>query len=231
MYNTERFRFPYVSYKKNTIIASIKLIHHLVFMYAYSNQKKGGIMMSLLNEILDYNQSFVESREYEKYETTKFPNKKTVILTCMDTRLLELLPKALNLNNGDVKTIKNAGALVSHPFGSIMRSILIAVYQLQAEEVLVIAHHDCGMSGLKAEPVIDSMLSRGVKDETIDTLTYSGINIKKWLHGFDNVTESVEHSVEVIKNHPLMPEGVPVHGLVIDPKTGKLDLIVDGYQS
>ncbi|NWQ43104.1 carbonic anhydrase [Bacillus sp. EB106-08-02-XG196] len=187
--------------------------------------------MTLLNEILEYNKEFVETREYERYETTKFPNKRMVILTCMDTRLLELLPKALNLGNGDVKTIKNAGALVSHPFGSIMRSILIAVYELKAEEVLVIAHHDCGMSGLKAEPVIESMKNRGVKDETIDTLTYSGINIKKWLHGFDNVTESVEHSVGVIKNHPLMPEGVPVHGLVIDPKTGKLDLVVDGYQS
>jgi carbonic anhydrase len=231
MYNTERFRFPYVSYKKNTRIASIKLIHPLEFMYAYSNQIKGGIMMTLLNEILDYNQKFVETREYERYETTKFPNKRMVILTCMDTRLLELLPKALNVGNGDVKTIKNAGALVSHPFGSIMRSILIAVYELKAEEVLVIAHHDCGMSGLKAEPVIESMKSRGVKDETIDTLTYSGINIKKWLHGFDNVTESVEHSVGVIRNHPLMPEGVPVHGLVIDPKTGKLDLVVDGYQN
>jgi carbonic anhydrase len=200
-------------------------------MYAYSNQKKGGIMMTLLNEILDHNQKFVETREYEKYETTKFPNKRMVILTCMDTRLLELLPKALNVSNGDVKTIKNAGALVSHPFGSIMRSILIAVYELKAEEVLVIAHHDCGMSGLKAEPVIESMKNRGVKDETIDTLTYSGINIKKWLHGFDNVTESVEHSVGVIKNHPLMPEGVPIHGLVIDPKTGKLDLVVDGYNN
>lgn len=187
--------------------------------------------MTLLNEILDYNQQFVETREYERYETTKFPNKRMVILTCMDTRLLELLPKALNVSNGDVKTIKNAGALVSHPFGSIMRSILIAVYELKAEEVLVIAHHDCGMSGLKAEPVIESMKNRGVKDETIDTLTYSGINIKKWLHGFDNVTESVEHSVGVIRNHPLMPEGVPIHGLVIDPKTGKLDLVVDGYQS
>ncbi|SDN89646.1 carbonic anhydrase [Bacillus sp. OK048] len=185
----------------------------------------------LLNEILTYNQKFVENREYEKYETTKFPNKRTVILTCMDTRLLELLPKAMNLGNGDVKTIKNAGALVSHPFGSIMRSILIAVYQLQAEEVLVVAHYDCGMSGLKAEPVIESMKDRGVSEETINTLTYSGININKWLHGFDNVTESVEHSVEVIKNHPLMPEGIPVHGLVIDPKTGKLDLIIDGYKN
>jgi carbonic anhydrase len=195
--------------------------------------KKGETIMNdsnLLNEILDYNQKFVESREYEQYETTKFPNKRMVILTCMDTRLLELLPKAMNLGNGDVKTIKNAGALVSHPFGSIMRSILIAVYQLQAEEVLVIAHYDCGMSGLKAEPVIESMKSRGVTDVTIDTLTYSGIDINKWLHGFDNVTESVRHSVNIINNHPLMPKEIPVHGLIIDPKTGKLDLVVDGYQ-
>lgn len=198
-----------------------------------NEQSSGGIFVdnsTLLNEILDYNKKFVENREYEKYETTKFPNKRMVILTCMDTRLLELLPKAMNLGNGDVKTIKNAGALVSHPFGSIMRSILIAVHQLQAEEVLVIAHYDCGMSGLKAEPVLESMKSRGVTAETIDTLTYSGIDINKWLHGFDDVTESVEHSVSVIKNHPLMPNGVPIHGLVIDPKTGRLDVVVNGYQ-
>jgi carbonic anhydrase len=173
----------------------------------------------------------VENKEYEKYETTKFPNKRMVILTCMDTRLLELLPKALNLGNGDAKIIKDAGALISHPFGSVMRSILIALYQLKAQEVLVIAHYDCGMSGLKAEPVIESMKERGISEETIDTLTYSGINIKEWLHGFDNVTDSVEHSVGIIKNHPLMPKEVPVHGLVIDPKTGKLDLIVDGYKN
>jgi carbonic anhydrase len=186
---------------------------------------------NLLNDILTFNQNFVENHEYEKYEATKFPNKKMVILTCMDTRLLELLPKALNLGNGDAKIIKNAGAIVSHPFGSIMRSILIALYQLKAQEVLVIAHYDCGMSGLKPEPVIESMKERGISDEIFETLTYSGIDIHNWLKGFDNVKESVEHSVSTIKNHPLMPEGVPVHGLVIDPKTGKLDLIVDGYQS
>ena len=186
--------------------------------------------MTILTEMLQFNQKFVEDHEYEKYETTKFPNKKMVILTCMDTRLLELLPKALNLGNGDAKIIKDAGALVSHPFGSVMRSILIAVYQLKAQEVLVVAHYDCGMSGLKAEPVIESMKDRGITDDTLNTLTYSGIDIKQWLHGFENVSDSVEHSVNIIKNHPLMPKEVPVHGLVIDPKTGKLDLIVDGYQ-
>jgi carbonic anhydrase len=183
----------------------------------------------LLDEILTYNEKFVEEKKYEEYETTKFPNKRMVILTCMDTRLLELLPKAINVSNGDVKTIKNAGALITHPFGSIMRSILVAVYELQADEVLIIGHYDCGMSGMKADPVIEKMKLKGITEETLQTITNSGIDVSQWLHGFTSVSESVAHSVNVVKKHPLMPKDIPVHGLVIDPQTGKLDVIVDGY--
>jgi len=191
--------------------------------------ERGMRSLSLLQNILDFNKDFVEEKKYEQFETTKFPNKKMVILTCMDTRLLELLPNALNVKNGDVKIVKNAGALVTHPFGSIMRSLLVAVYQLQAKEVLVIGHHDCGMSGMKPEGIMGEMQKRGIHDEIFDTLTYSGINVKEWLHGFENVNSSVAHSVDVIKNHPLMAKDIPVHGLVIDPSTGKLDLVTDGY--
>ena len=42
--------------------------------------------------------------------------------------------------------------------------------------------------------------------------------------------DSVVHSVNIIKNHPLLPENTPVHGLVIDPETGKLDLVINGYE-
>lgn len=52
--------------------------------------------MNRLEEILEYNKSFVENKEYDKYITSKKPDKKLVILSCMDTRLTELLPKALN---------------------------------------------------------------------------------------------------------------------------------------
>jgi len=187
--------------------------------------------MRLLDEILQYNQEFVSEKKYEEFTTTKFPNKRLVILTCMDTRLLELLPKAMNVSNGDVKIVKNAGALVMHPFGSIMRSLLVAVYQLQADEILVIGHYDCGMSGMKADVVIESMKERGITQETLDMLNYSGINVSEWMHGFDNVSDSVKHSVDMIKKHPLLPNGVPVHGLVIDPETGRLDAVENGYES
>ena len=110
--------------------------------------------MSLINEILSYNKDFVETKQYQEFLTTKFPDKRMVVITCMDTRLVELLPKAMNLHNGDAKIIKNAGAIVSHPFGSLMRSIIVAVYQLEADEVFVIGHYDCGMTGLNSEVVI-----------------------------------------------------------------------------
>ncbi|SFS61900.1 carbonic anhydrase [Paenibacillus sp. BC26] len=186
--------------------------------------------MNRLNDILAFNEQFVANGEYEKYLTDKFPQKKMVIVTCMDTRLTEMLPKALNLRNGDAKIIKNAGAIVTQPFGNIMRSILVAVYELGADEVVVIGHHECGMTGLNPEVVISHMLEGGVSEETIRTLRNSGMHLERWLTGFDNVQDSVERSVGIIKNHPLLPAQTPVHGLIIHPETGKLDLVVNGYE-
>lgn len=184
--------------------------------------------MSLIDQILNFNKEFVEHKEYEKYKTTKYPDKKIVILTCMDARLTELLPKAMNLRNGDAKIIKNAGGLVSHPLGSIMRSILVAIYELGAEEVYVIGHHDCGMANINPDQTLSKIIARGIPEQTITTLEYSGLNIRKWLRGFANVSESVLNSVSVIKNHPLLPPNIYVHGLVINPETGQLDVVVDG---
>jgi carbonic anhydrase len=185
--------------------------------------------MSLIDDILTYNQTFVEQKQYKEFLTTKFPDKKMVILTCMDTRLVELLPKAMNLRNGDSKIIKNAGALVSHPFGSVMCSIIVAVYELDADEILVIGHHDCGMTGLNSDNVLAKAKERGVSEDVLATLGNSGIDLRRWLTGFDHVQEAVVKSVNIIRNHPLLPTNLPVHGFIMHPETGKLDYVEDGY--
>lgn len=184
--------------------------------------------MDRLTEILTYNKEFVEGKGYEKYITSKHPDKKMVILTCMDARLTDLLPKAMNIKNGDAKIIKNAGATIAHPFGSAMRSILVAIYEFNAEDVFVVAHKGCGMSNLDTSSFINTIIDRGISEEIIDTVYNSGINIKKWLHGFDSVEESVRDSVEIVRKHPLMPKNIRVHGLVIDSSTGELEVIIDG---
>lgn len=184
--------------------------------------------MSELESILSFNRQFVDSGEYEKFFTDKYPERGLAILSCMDARMMELLPRALGLKNGDAKLIKNAGAVVSHPWGSVMRSLLVAVFELKVREIMVIAHHDCGMQGLHAESFLNKVHDSDIPDDRIETLRHAGINLDGWLTGFDSVEDSVRHTVRLIRNHPLMPADIAVHGLVIHPTTGKLDMVVDG---
>ena len=184
--------------------------------------------MNKIDGILDFNRQFVADRAYEQYATSKFPDKRMVILTCMDARLTELLPKSMDLRNGDAKIIKTAGGIITQPFGNIMRSVLVAVYELQADEVFIIGHHNCGMTGLNPQEIIQHMKERGVPESTIEILQHSGVNLMRWLTGFDNVRDSVVNSVSIVRNHPLLPADILVHGLIIDPETGELELVDKG---
>ena len=38
-------------------------------------------------------------------------------------------------------------------------------------------------------------------------------------------------TVEKIKTHPLITDKVPIHGLIIDIVSGKLDVLVDGREN
>ena len=176
----------------------------------------------MIDEMLAYNKKFVEEKQYEKYATSKYPNKKIAILTCMDTRLVELLPAALGLKNGDVKIIKNAGGVVTSPFGSVIRSLLVAIIELGVEEVMVIGHTDCGVSHINAEMMIAHLIQRGVSQDHIDMMRYCGIDFEAWLRGFDSVECSVEETVDLLRNHPLMPKDVTIRGYIINTETGEL---------
>lgn len=179
----------------------------------------------MIQEILEFNKKFVEEKRYEQYTASKYPNKKIAILTCMDTRLVELLPAALGLKNGDVKIIKNAGGVVTSPFGSVIRSLLVAIIELGVEEIMVIGHTDCGVQHIDSEMMIRHMLERGVPQDHIDLMKYCGIDFESWLAGFDTVEQSVEETVDTIRNHPLIPADIRIGGYVINTETGELKVV------
>ena len=126
----------------------------------------------MINEIIEFNRNFVKNRGYERFATSKYPDKKIAIVTCMDTRLIELLPAALGFRNGDVKIIKNAGATIVNPFDSTMRSLLIAVYELGVNEIMVIGHTGCGVQGMDAGEMLHLMKKRGVSEEHINLMEH-----------------------------------------------------------
>ena len=176
----------------------------------------------MIDQILEYNKRFVENKEYEKFQTSKYPDKKIAILTCMDTRLVELLPAALGIRNGDVKLIKNAGGMITGPFDSAVRSLLVGIIELGVEEVMVIGHTDCGVAHINADMMIQHLIQRGVSQEHIDMMRYCGIDFEQWLRGFDCVEVSVRETVDLLRNHPLMPADVVIKGYIIDTETGEL---------
>ncbi len=176
----------------------------------------------MIDEILAFNKEFVENKNYEKYSTSKYPDKKTAVVSCMDTRLTKLLPAALGLKNGDVKLIKNAGGVITHPFGSVMRSLLIGIYELGIQEILVIGHTDCGARSTDSKQIISKMKKRGITDERIKLIESCGIDYDRWLGGFQDLNTSIMKSVEMVKNHPLIPKDISVYGLIIDSSTGEL---------
>ncbi|WP_285799666.1 carbonic anhydrase [Duncaniella freteri] len=179
----------------------------------------------MIEEILKHNSEFVAQKGYEKFATSKYPDKKIAIVTCMDTRLVELLPAALGLRNGDVKIIKNAGGTITNPFDSTMRSLLVAVYELGVNEIMVIGHTGCGVQGMNAAEMLHLMRERGVSEEHISLMRHCGIDLDSWLHGFEDTDAAVAETMDLIRNHPLMAQDVKVGGYIMDSLTGELRVV------
>ncbi len=174
---------------------------------------------------MKHNCEFVAQKGYEKFATSKYPDKKIAIVTCMDTRLVELLPAALGLRNGDVKIIKNAGGTITNPFDSTMRSLLVAVYELLFKEIMVIGHTGCGVQGMNAAEMLHLMRERGVSEEHISLMRHCGIDLDSWLHGFEDTDAAVAETMDLIRNHPLMAQDVKVGGYIMDSLTGELRVV------
>ncbi len=180
--------------------------------------------LALLEEILEHNARFVAERARP---ITKSPAKKIALFTCMDTRLVEFLEPAMGLRRGDAKVIKNAGNTLIDPAGDVMRSLVVAIFALGCEEVFVIGHRDCGMAQLNEEELRQRMINRGVDPAAIASLKPS---LKEWLGAFHDPEGNVRDVVAMIRQTPLIPKDVPVHGLIFDPVSGRLDLLVNGYE-
>ncbi len=177
-------------------------------------------MNSRIKKMMEYNKVFVDNELYQKYATTKFPDKKIAIFTCMDTRMTELLPAALGLKNGDVKLIKNAGTEIQSPYDSVVFSLLVAIYEMGVDTILVVSHDDCGGKALNGFNIVEKMREKGISQEELDHFSAEHKPVEEWLMGFGDVDKSVARTIEIIKSHPLIHAGVEVFGVIMDPATG-----------
>ncbi|MBI1920932.1 MAG: carbonic anhydrase [Geobacter sp.] len=180
--------------------------------------------MTLLDAILDANKQFVRPGAFPPLP--KNPKKQFAIFTCMDTRLVDFLEPAMGISRGDAKVIKNAGNTVIDPNGGVIRSLVAAIFMLGVEEVFVIGHRDCGMASVDAAQLKEKMVQRGVESRDIDRLVP---DLAQWIGAFSCPEENVARVVSIIRDCPLIPRDVPIHGLLFCPNDGHLEVIVQGY--
>jgi carbonic anhydrase len=143
----------------------------------------------------------------------------------MDARLDPA--KFAGLAEGDAHVIRNAGGRASD---DAIRSLVISYKLLGTREFFVIHHTNCGMEFFTNEVI------RGLLDNSLETadLTPSGFRdvgkgpgsrageFIEWLTIADP-QQAVIDDVSRLRNHPLIPKSIPIHGYVYDVATGKLN--------
>lgn len=179
--------------------------------------------MSVLNEVLDANANY--AAEFgDKGALAMPPARGFAILTCMDARLDPA--GYAGLAEGDAHVIRNAGGRASD---DAIRSLVISYKLLGTKEWFVIHHTNCGM-----EFFTDDVM-RGLLANSLDTadLTEKGFvdvgtgpgssegDFIDWLTIADQA-KSVAADVKRIRNHPLVPARIPIHGFIYDVSSGRL---------
>ncbi|HEX4933140.1 MAG TPA: carbonic anhydrase [Gemmatimonadaceae bacterium] len=160
----------------------------------------------------------------EKGELALPPARGFAILTCMDARLDPA--KYAGLREGDAHVIRNAGGRASD---DAIRSLVISHKLLGTNEWFVIHHTNCGMeffTNAQMGDLLEQSLDTAElgPDGFTDVGKGPGSPVGKeidWLTISDR-EQSVVEDVERIRNHPLVPGTIPIHGLLYDVASGRL---------
>jgi carbonic anhydrase len=183
----------------------------------------------VIDEILAYNERFV--REKTLPIIGHAPRKHMAVVTCMDCRLVQMFEQALGLERGDVLELRTAGATISKPereggASDLIRSLAGGIYLLGVREVAVIGHTQCGLAHANPAALIASLQALGIDPQQLIEREDLGNTqgLVNWLGAFDDVHINVREVVSAIRTSPYLPK-IPVHGLVINIETGKLEMV------
>lgn len=179
--------------------------------------------MNAIDKILQTNSNFIKMSHAA---VDKIPQWHMAVVTCMDTRLVGLLEPAMGIKRGDVKIIKTAGNVVSKGLNDVIKSLMVCVYELEVQEITVVGHYSCGMEKTTSYSLAEHMKECGIKEDIINGALPQ---LEDWADNFCQPRQNVIDSVNNIKSSIYLPDNIPVHGFVIDPDTGRLDLVINGY--
>ncbi len=171
---------------------------------------------TVLQKLLDGNKAYVASDwDPADKELAAPPTLRLAVVACMDTR--HNVEKVLGLKHGDAKVIRNAGNLLDD---GALRSVVVAVHLLEVKHIAILGHTKCGMTLVgRGEFRIAKSIAKRTATPLQDAMRP---DFQRWLGGFADPEENVRRSVQLVKNHPLMPPDLEVIGLLYDNESGRV---------
>jgi carbonic anhydrase len=152
-------------------------------------------------------------------------NLPVIALTCVDPRLNAIFPNVLGLPGDQFIWLRNAGNIVTGPMSSTMRSLALACAVKGGQEIAVIGHSDCQVCKITTMQLLERFRGFGVERHLLPE------NLNEFFGMAGSERQNVLKACEFIHRSPLIGPTIPVHGFLVDIETGKLEWLVNGYQT
>lgn len=181
--------------------------------------------MRLLDAILDANQRATAGQAPPLVPGEFTDGLPLVALSCIDARLNHLIPEALGVPESHFIWLRNAGNIITGPMSSTMRSLALACAVKGGKEILILGHSDCLVRKTGTMELLGKFAALGIERARMPE------NLQEYFGLFASERQNVLRAVEHVRASPLIGPRVPVHGALMDIATGRLELLVNGYQA
>ncbi len=182
--------------------------------------------MRLFEAIIDANQRALAGDATAGLRVDDFADSLPIAaLTCIDPRLNPLFPGVLGVAKEHFIWLRNAGNIITGPLSSTMRSLALGCAVKGAKEIAIIGHNDCQVCKTSTMKLTDAFRALGVERSGLPD------NLTEFFGLFASERQNVIKAVEFVRHSPIVGPRIPVHGLMVDVDTGKLDWVVNGYQT
>ncbi len=172
----------------------------------------------LLEDLLQRNRAFVAGRPAQPLPAAEAIS--LAVVACYDPRLDPLLRPALGLAEGEGFMIRTAGALVT-PDSNTLRSLALAVYLFEVDQILVVGHSSCRMASFSTGAFVEAFRSRGVTREA-----FGDNDLRDWAGAIATPRDGVLASASAIASSPFLPRDLTLSGVVLDDTTGGLEMVL-----
>ena len=155
-------------------------------------------------------------------ETDRYP---IAVLSCIDSRLNRLVPEVMRVGEDHLVWLRNAGNIITGPMSSTMRSLSLACMIKGAREVVVMGHTDCQVCKATVFELTEKLRTAGIPRAGLPE------NLVDYFGLFASERQNVQKAVDIIRSSPIIPRSMPVHGLLLDIRTKRLEWVVNGYET